>query len=109
MIRSLRFACLAAGLAGCISVPESVVPMCHSTSDCDRSHGEVCEEGICWGDPPSGPFAAVVSPPSNRPDLGSRELPQLTIPHYGWVGDLVLEAPGLLSGKLGARCPPPAD
>jgi hypothetical protein len=108
MIRSLRLACVvAAGLAGCISVPEGVAPMCHSTNDCDRSHGEVCEEGVCWGDPPPGPFAAVVSPPSSRPDLVSRELPQLTIPDYGWMGDLVLEAPVLLSGKLVAFCPPP--
>jgi hypothetical protein len=43
MTRSLRHALVfaAAGLAGCVSVPEGVAPMCHSTNDCDRSQGEV--------------------------------------------------------------------
>jgi hypothetical protein len=81
--------------------------MCHSTNDCDRAHGEVCEEGVCWGDPPPGPFAAVVSPPSSRQDLVAREIPQLAIPDYGWLGDLSLEAPVLFTGKLVAFCPPP--
>jgi hypothetical protein len=81
--------------------------MCHSTNDCDRAHGEVCEEGVCWGDPPPGPFAAVVSPPSSRQDLVAREIPQLAIPDFGWLGDLSLEAPVLFTGKLVAFCPPP--
>lgn len=81
--------------------------MCHSDNDCDRSHGELCEEGVCWGNPPPGPYAAVVSPPSSRPDLVAREIPQLVIPDHGWVGDLTLEVPVLLSGKLVAFCPPP--
>jgi hypothetical protein len=96
-----------AALGGCLSVPEGVAPMCHSNNDCDRSHGEVCEEGVCWGNPPPGPYAAVVSPPSSRQDLVAREIPQLVIPDIGWVGDLTLEPPVLLSGKLVAFCPPP--
>ena len=96
----------AAGLAaGCLSVPEGPAPMCNSNSDCDRSHGEVCEEGICWGDPPPGTFAGVLSPPAMRQDLVSRELPQVAIPDFGWMGDLALEAPVLLSGKIVAFCP----
>jgi hypothetical protein len=94
-------------LGGCLSVPEGVAPMCHSDNDCDRSHGELCEEGVCWGNPPPGPYAAVVSPPSSRQDLVAREIPQLVIPDHGWVGDLTLEVPVLLSGKLVAFCPPP--
>lgn len=96
-----------AGLAGCLSVPDGPEPMCHTTSDCDRAHGEVCEEGVCWGNPPPGPFAAVISPPSTRQDLVSREIPQLSIPDFGWMGDLALEEPVLLSGKLVVFCPPP--
>ncbi len=92
---------------GCLSAPEGVAPMCHADNDCDRSHGEVCEEGVCWGDPPPGPYAALVSPPSSRQDLVAREIPQLAIPNDGWLGDLALEAPVLLSGKLVAFCPPP--
>ena len=98
---------LVAGLAGCLSVPDGPEPMCHATSDCDRSHGEVCEEGVCWGNPPPGPFAAVISPPSTRQDLVSRELPQVAIPDFGWLGDLALETPVLLGGKLEVFCPPP--
>lgn len=101
------FATAGLGLAACLSAPEGPAPMCHSTSDCDRAHGEVCEEGVCWGDPPPGPFAAVVSPPSSRQDLVAREIPQLAIPDFGWLGDLSLEAPVLFTGKLVAFCPPP--
>jgi protocatechuate 3,4-dioxygenase beta subunit len=100
-------ACLAVGvtaLAGCLSVPDGPTPECHSTDDCDRAHGEVCEENVCWGNPPAGLFAAVISPPSSRHDLVSRELPQVVIPDFGWMGDLALEAPVLLGGKVVAAC-----
>ena len=104
---SAAAAAAGAALGGCLSVPEGIAPMCHSDNDCDRSHGELCEEGVCWGNPPPGPYAAVVSPPSSRQDLVAREIPQLVIPDHGWVGDLTLEVPVLLSGKLVAFCPPP--
>ena len=81
--------------------------MCHSSSDCDDSHGEVCEEGVCWGNPPPGPFAAVVTPPSMREDLVATEIAMLAIPVDGRIADITLEAPVLLSGKLVAFCPPP--
>lgn len=96
-----------AALCGCLSVPEGPAPMCHSDNDCDRAHGELCEEGVCWGNPPPGPYAAVVSPPSARQDLVASEIPQLVIPDHGWVGDLTLEVPVIMSGKLVAFCPPP--
>jgi hypothetical protein len=98
-------AVLAGAAAGCLSVPEGPAPMCHTNNDCDRSHGEVCEEGICWGNPPPGPFAGVLSPPSMHQDLVSREIPQVAIPDFGWMGDLALEAPVLLSGKIVPFCP----
>lgn len=99
-------AVIAGVAAGCLSVPDGPAPMCQTNNDCDRSHGEVCEEGICWGNPPPGPFAGVLSPPSMRQDLVSREIPQVAIPDFGWMGDLALEAPVLLSGKIVAFCPP---
>jgi hypothetical protein len=108
--RTPRFALVAIGacvLAGCLNVPDDPEPMCAVSDDCDRAHGEVCEEGTCWGNPPPGPFAAVLSPPSSRRDLVPRELPQVAIPIDGWMGDLALEAPVMLSGRVVAFCPPP--
>lgn len=96
-----------AALGGCLSVPGGPAPMCHTDNDCDRAHGELCEEGVCWGNPPPGPYAAVVSPPSSRQDLVASEIPQLVIPDHGWVGDFTLEVPVLMSGKLVQFCPPP--
>jgi hypothetical protein len=96
-----------ASVAGCVSVPVDPPPMCTSNDQCDRSHGEVCEEGVCWGNPPPGPFAAVISPPSSRRDLVPREQAQVPIPDFGWMGDLALEPPVSLSGRIVAFCPPP--
>jgi hypothetical protein len=81
--------------------------MCETSNDCDHAHGEVCEEGVCWGNPPPGPFAAVVSPPSTRHDLSPREIPQVAIPDFGLMSDLALEAPVQLSGRITAFCPSP--
>jgi hypothetical protein len=96
-------------LGGCLDIPDDPVPMCDVDNDCDRSHGEVCEEGVCWGNPPPGPFAAVISPPSARHDLVPREQPQVTIPDFGWMGDLALEAPVTLTGHIITSCPAPCD
>jgi len=96
-----------AALGACLSVPEGPAPMCSVSADCDQMHGEVCDEGVCWGNPPPGPFAAVVSPPSTSHDLVPREIPMVSIPDSGWMGDLALEAPLPLNGKIVAFCPTP--
>jgi len=95
------------GLVGCLSVPEAPQPMCKATSQCDHDRGEVCEEGVCWGNPPAGPFAAVVSPPSTRHDLVPLEISSAPIPDYGWVGDIMLEPAVRMTGRVTAFCPPP--
>jgi hypothetical protein len=97
-----------AALGACLSVPAGPAPMCHVSADCDQMNGEVCEEGVCWGNPPPGPFAAVVSPPSTSHDLVPREIPAIAIPDFGWMGDLALEAPLPLNGKIVAFCATPA-
>jgi hypothetical protein len=94
-------------LAGCLSVPDGPTPMCDSTSDCNHAAGEVCEEGVCYGNPPPGPFAAVVSPPSTRHDLAPHELATVAIQPDGELGDLALDPPVLFSGKIVEFCPPP--
>jgi hypothetical protein len=81
--------------------------MCHASGDCDQAHGEICDEGVCWGNPPPGPFAAVVSPPSTRHDLSPREIVQVTILDNGTIDGLALEVPVQLSGRLAVFCPPP--
>jgi hypothetical protein len=93
-------------LAGCLSVPEGTAPMCHADNDCATSV-EVCQEGVCWGNPPARRFAAIVSPPGTRRDLVSRELPQVSISDAGWISDLALEAPVTLAGRVTAFCGPP--
>ena len=93
--------------AGCLSVPSEIAPMCKATLDCDSEHGEVCEEGVCWGNPPASLFAAVISPPSNRRDLVPREMLPFALSSDGWMGELRLDAPALLSGRIIAYCPAP--
>jgi len=94
-----------AALAGCLSVPERPAPMCKLDADCDG--GEVCEEGVCWGNPPNAMFAAVISPPSTRHDEVPRELPPFTINQDGQLGTLQLDPPVLLNGRVIAFCAQP--
>ena len=96
-------------LSGCLSVPDALQPMCSTTSDCNTGLGEVCEEGVCWGGPPPGMFAAVIGPPSDRVDLVSLEVPAIGLPANGWLGELPLETPGTFAGRLEAFCMAPTD
>ena len=100
----MRLALLATILAGCLSVPEPGASMCSTSSDCDQTHGEVCDDGVCYGNPPSVPLAAIVSPPSVRTDLVAAEFPQLTIPPNGLLPDLTLDAPISFAGRVEAQC-----
>ena len=53
-------------LAGCLEVPHGAGDRSATTTrDCNAAHGEVCDEGVCWGNPPTGLFAATLSPPSD--------------------------------------------
>jgi hypothetical protein len=108
MIRASTYlALLVAGSGGCLSVPDNEAPMCESTSDCDSASGEVCEQGVCWGNPPAGTFAAVIAPPSARHDLVPSELPQLALPRDGWMGSIALDKAVQLGGRIVAYCAPP--
>lgn len=92
-------------LAGCLSVPDGPEPMCQVTADCDS--GEVCDEGICYGNPPAGPFAAAVAPPTERTDLVVGEYRELFIAQDGWLGTIQLPEPVTYSGTIRARCDAP--
>lgn len=91
-------------LAGCLNVPKGPHPACTASSDCNTAAGEVCEEGVCWGNPPAGPFAATLGPPSDRADIVSTEMPTLAVPPTGWLGDLALDTPVTISGRVEAFC-----
>jgi hypothetical protein len=91
-------------LTACISVPSKTVPSCSSDTDCNQGAGEVCDEQVCWGNPPAGPFAAIVAPPAIAKNRAAAEYASLIIPSYGWLGDLVVETPLVLTGNLNFAC-----
>jgi len=93
-------------IAGCLPdvSGQSLPPECHVDSDCPVS-GQVCDESLCWGDPPPGNYAALVGPPqSNRGDLVVTEIPELSIPQDGGFGDLILQAPVHIGGRVHLGC-----
>src|SRR5690606_14469465 len=90
-------------LAGCLEVPAGPGQECRVDADCDA--GEGCGEGLCWGAPPAGVFAATLSAPAKREDLIATELALLELPADGWLGDVQLEAPVTISGRVEAYCP----
>jgi hypothetical protein len=88
--------------AACLEVSSQEPPMCKTTADCDP--GEVCDENVCWGNPPAGALAAVISPPSERADLVSREVLMLPIAGDGWIEDVHLDNAVAFKGRLQAQC-----
>ena len=96
-------------LPACLSVPTEEAPMCETTADCDSANGEICDDGICWGNPPAGQFAAIISPPSSRTNLVSSELPTIVINQDGWIDQLQLEKPVVYSAELACQAPIACD
>ena len=97
---ALALACLSA----CLQIPEPPAQECALDADCNTAIGEACNGGVCYGGPPAGMFAAVVTPPSDRSDLITSELPQLTLPADGDLATLVLAQPSRISGRIEAYC-----
>lgn len=93
--------------AGCIGVPSEEKPQCKQTSDCDQPAGEVCDEGVCWGDPPLYPMAVVVGPPAGAEDLVPSESPMFSVPSHGYLPELVLGTPVTIRGKVLRGCEMP--
>jgi len=97
-----------AGLTACISDPPGTgLPvMCERDDDCDRAAGEVCGEGVCWGDPPDQVrFAAVLSPPVDRADLPVAVLPLLSIAPDGTMDGLKFPPAVTVRGRVLLACP----
>lgn len=91
-------------VAGCLEVPRGPGTECSVDSDCDTAGGEVCNEGLCYGNPPTGQFAATLVAPIEREELTSTEIPNLILPPDGQLEDLQLEAPVTFSGRVEAFC-----
>src|SRR5207344_2825646 len=77
---------------------------CTVDSDCNTASGEVCDEGVCYGDPPTGMFAATLVAPIEREDLTSTEIPDLLLPRTGHLDDLQLDGPISFTGRVEAYC-----
>jgi hypothetical protein len=92
-------------VAGCISVPDEEEPQCKLITDCDQPAGEVCEEGVCWGDPPAISMAAIIGPPGDAKDLVPFEVARLDIPRYGLIPQLQLGTPVTFRGQVVRGCP----
>ncbi len=90
--------------AGCLAVPENApAPMCVENADCNTGAGEICDENICWGNPPTTSVAVLAGPPIDRPDLTTSELVGASIAPSGWFS-AALEHPVMLSGRVTASC-----
>ncbi len=89
-------------LAGCLEVPTGPGQECTKSSDCDS--GETCSAGLCYGNPPPGMFAATLSAPSSRDDVVATELANVSLPQDGWLGEIQLERPVTISGRVEAYC-----
>ena len=97
----------AALCVGCLTLPAATVPACTTDSDCNQAAGEVCDEGICWGNPPDGSFSAIVGPPASASNRVPAEYREFTMPDHGWLGDLVVDLPVTVTGQLTFICTPP--
>jgi hypothetical protein len=107
--RLLACSIAALGLAGCISnePPVDALPVqCEVTADCDAEAGEVCDEGVCWGDPPDrARFAAILVPPAGRTDLPVAVLPELAIASDGGMAGIAFPEAILVRGRVLLACP----
>lgn len=94
----------AASAPGCLALPEGTpAPMCVENADCNVAAGEICDENICWGDPPTTSVAVLAGAPIDRPDLTTSEIVGATIAPSGWFS-AGLEHPVMLSGRVTAAC-----
>ncbi len=95
----------AAALTACLSedAPKPTYDMCESTDDCSGT--AICDNGVCWGDPPDTTlFAAVVIPPADRPDLAPAEIADIQIAPDGTISGLEFAQTIQFHGRVVIGC-----
>lgn len=100
-------------LAGCLPETGDDQPIveCEHSNDCNQAAGEVCEVGVCWGDPPVGTYAAVLAPPAElRGRLVKTAIPTLSMDPDGTLGNgvdhaLSFDAAVEVRGVVSIPCP----
>lgn len=95
--------------AACIAdrAPDGSPQFCETTSDCDTANGEICDEGICWGDPPETRLAGVLQPAGEQASaqgLVTTEIVDLAIAPDGTISGLQFVDPVVVDGKVTAFC-----
>lgn len=106
-LRLIPAALLTAALTGCLdpAATDLPPPMCEIDTDCDHAQGEICDQGICWGDPPDSiTFAAILVPPADRADLAPVELASLDIARDGTISGLGFTPTVTISGRVILAC-----
>lgn len=104
-------------VAACIEapVPPDDPVECRSDAECNTGAGEVCDEGVCWGNPPATMYAAVMGPSSEYNSIAAiTEVPLVSFQADGWFGDgstgaLTLVDAMRVSGQVKAPCPQQLD
>lgn len=102
-----RVVVLSIATAGCLAVPASQRKQCSDDFDCEAALGEICDDGVCWGGPPTGSFGLIVAPPAQRTDLTSVERAIDVLPRDGQLGNLAFARPVTIRGRVEAFCVAP--
>lgn len=102
-----------AALGGCLQPPAATPDHveCTAAADCRTAAGEVCDEGVCWGDPPEVDLAAVLGPAAiYTGEAATTEVAALEFAAGGWFGaagadGLTLGRAVRVTGQVKAPCP----
>jgi hypothetical protein len=95
-------AALAIASTACLGVPgDAPTQSCEGSSDCGA--GGVCIEQLCYSDPASGGYGVSVTPPSERPELGTEEVALAEI-NEGWLPNLTVKRATVISGRVETGC-----
>ncbi len=104
LIKTLTLVAASLSASGCLEDASSGgASMCDISSDCNGA--QICDEGVCWGDPPdTSAFAAVLIPPADRPDLAPTELVDIGIAPDGTIVGLEFGPTVLVHGRVVLGC-----